>query len=192
MKKKIAVFLFDGFSDWEIAFLTPEIKKSTNFEIMYFSKKAAPVLSMGGLNVHPDVSLEEINLHEPDVLVLPGGTAWEQDLNYEIDAFAGSMFKKGKTIAAICAASVYLAKQGFLNELKHTSNDLNYLKSLAPNYSGEQNYVHELAVTGDNVITANGIAPVEFAREVFAKIELYNSNELEKWFQLFKNGVWSE
>lgn len=41
-------------------------------------------------------------------------------------------------------------------------------------------------------ITANDIASIEFTREIFAKLELFNSNELEKWFQLFKNGIWSE
>ncbi len=32
------IFLFDGFSDWEIAYLTPEIKKNNAFDLVYFSK----------------------------------------------------------------------------------------------------------------------------------------------------------
>ena len=39
MKKNVFVFLFDGFADWEIAYLTPEIKKNKQFELIYFSKK---------------------------------------------------------------------------------------------------------------------------------------------------------
>lgn len=48
-KKKIYVFLFNGFSDWEIAYLTPEIKKNEDFELIYFSKGGNSISSMGGL-----------------------------------------------------------------------------------------------------------------------------------------------
>lgn len=33
---KICVFLFNGFSDWEISYLTPEINKSKEIELIYF------------------------------------------------------------------------------------------------------------------------------------------------------------
>ena len=81
---------------------------------------------------------------------------------------------------------------GILNDLKHTSNDLNYLKAIAPKYIGETNYENKLAVSDRNIITANGIAPIEFAKEIFTKIELYDLDHIEKWFQLFKNGIWKE
>ena len=51
MIKKIYVFLFDGFSDWEIAYLTPEINKHKNFKLVYFSSGSGMVTSMGGLQV---------------------------------------------------------------------------------------------------------------------------------------------
>jgi hypothetical protein len=69
---------------------------------------------------------------------------------------------------------------------------LNYLKGIAPKYSGDENYQHSLAVTDRNIITANGIAPIEFACEIFKTIGLYSDDNIEKWFQLFKNGIWSE
>jgi hypothetical protein len=95
-------------------------------------------------------------------------------------------------IAAICGATIYLGRKGLLNNLKHTSNDLYYLKGVAPEYSGEKSYVNSLAVTDENLITANSIAPIEFAREIFTKLKLRSDNDIEKWFQLFKNGIWSE
>ena len=33
---------------------------------------------------------------------------------------------------------------------------------------------------------------IEFATEIFKKIKLKPDDEIEKWFQLFKNGIWSE
>ena len=192
MNKKIYIFLFDGFSDWEISYLTPEINKNENFELVYFSKDGSSVSSMGRLNVKPDISLSEINIDELDMLILPGGTTWGTVENEELNQLVKAVFEKGKPVAAICAATVYLAQLGLLENLKHTSNDINYLKAIAPQYRGEENYINSLAVTGENIITANGIAPIEFAREIFEKIELYDRAGIEKWFQLFNNGIWSE
>lgn len=191
MKANIYVFLFDGFSDWEIAYLTPEIKKNEKFKLTYFSKNGNPVLSMGGLRVTPDISLEDVVIDEVDMLVLPGGAAWENDENNEIEHLVKHQFASRKGIAAICAATTYLGKHGVLDNLKHTSNDLNYLKEIAPQYLGEKNYINTLAVTDEHVITANGIAPIEFAKEIFIKLKLYDLDTAEKWFQLFKNGVWT-
>ncbi len=192
MKKKIFVFLFDGFSDWEIAYLTPEIKKSENFELVYFSKEGKSISSMGGLQILPDTSLKVIAKDDIDLLILPGGNAWEKGENNEIEQLTKDVFDSGNTIAAICAATTYLGQLGILNDLKHTSNDLNYLKAIAPKYIGQTNYENKLAVSDRNIITANGIAPIEFAKEIFTKIELYDLDHIEKWFQLFKNGIWKE
>lgn len=190
MKKKIFVCLFEGFSDWELAYLTPEINKSEQFELIYFSKDGKPISSRGGLQVIPNTSLDEISLKSIDMLILPGGEAWEKGENEEINNLAENLFELGKPIAAICAATTRLGQLGLLNKLKHTSNDLNYLKAVALEYGGEMQYQNTLAVSDENVITANGIAPIEFAKEIFRKIGLYDEETAEKWFQLFKNGVW--
>ena len=192
MKKKIYVFLFDGFSDWEISYLTPEINKSEQFDLVYFSKNGDLITSMGGLLIKPTNSLDDLKIEDANMLILPGGAAWEKGENKEIEKITRDLFGTGKPIAAICAATTYLGQLGLLNGLKHTSNDLNYLKGIAPKYSGDDNYQNSLAVTDRNIITANGIAPIEFAREIFKAIGLYNDDNVEKWFQLFKNGIWSE
>jgi len=189
---KICVFLFNGFSDWEISYLTPEINKSKQFELVYFSTDGNPVTSMGGLQVVPTISLNELHIDDVDMLILPGGTAWENGGNKEIENMTLELYQAGKAIAAICAATAFIGQLGLLNDLKHTSNDLYYLKAVASEYKGDSNYQQALAATGNNVITANGIAPIEFASEIFKKIGLKSDEELEKWFQLFKNGVWSE
>ncbi len=189
--KKIFIFLFDGFSDWEIAYLTPEIHKSRQFDLIYFSQNGITVSSMGGLQIKPTSTLSQINLQDIDMLILPGGTAWEKGENDELIPFTKDIFKMGKPIAAICAATAYLGQLGFLNNLKHTSSDINYLKYIAPDYCGDKYYQNELAVTDKNMITAKGTAPIEFAREIFKTLSLYDDNEIEKWFQLFKYGIWS-
>ena len=192
MNKKIYVFLFNGFLDWEISYFTHEINKSEQFELVYFSDNGEIVTSMGGLQIKPMIALNNVKLENIDMLILPGGAAWEKGEVTGIEKLTKSVFDRGKPIAAICAATTYLGQLGLLDKLKHTSNDLNYLKGVVQKYCGEENYQNTLAETDKNIITANGIAPIEFAKEIFRKIGLKSETEIEKWFQLFKNGIWSE
>jgi putative intracellular protease/amidase len=187
---KIYIYLFDGYSDWEIAYLAPELNKSENHELIYLSEHGDRVTSMGGLRVEPSGSLHEVELEEMSLLILPGGEAWENENPKGIKQLLREAYDSNKNIAAICAATTFLGRSGMLNEVKHTSNDLNYLKGIAPAYQGEPYYQNTLAVTDGNIITANGIAPIEFAREIFRKVGLYDEATLEQWFQLFKNGIW--
>ena len=103
-----------------------------------------------------------------------------------------AQLSSGRALAAICASTTYLGRLGILDQVKHTSNDLDYLGRYAPQYQGEAHYLDVLAVTDKNIVTANGIAPIEFAREVFTVLELYDVSQIEKWFQLFKHGIWNE
>ncbi|MEL7005084.1 MAG: type 1 glutamine amidotransferase family protein [Bacteroidota bacterium] len=192
MKKKVFIFLFNGFSDWEISYLTPEVNKSNEYDLIYFSIESSPITSMGGLKVLPDISIKGLDINEVEMLILPGGEAWEGDGNDHIDTIVQSLFAKGKTIAAICAATTYLGKKGILDEVKHTSNDPDYLKSIASAYKGGNNYINTSAIADQNIITANGTAPIEFTREVFRKLNLYNESDIETWYQLFKNGAWDK
>lgn len=191
MTDKIHVYLFDGYSDWEIAFLTPEIHKSEAFDIIYFADTKAPVTSMGGLTVIPNMALTDINADDVEMLVIPGGNIWLNGNKQSIDTLVNQLHEKKKSIAAICGATIYLAQLGILDSVKHTSNDLGYLKAVVPNYKGEDCYTATLACSDAHLITANGVAPIEFARAIFDKIKLNSAEDIEKWFQLFKNGIWS-
>jgi len=186
------VFLFDGFADWEIAYLMPELKKSEKIDLKTFTINGSSITSMGGLEISPNISLAKIETGKSSILVLPGGNAWETREINGIDELVKRFNEKNNVIAAICGATTYLGENGYLNRIKHTSNDLNYLKSTAPNYKGEKNYQFELVVTDENIITAGGISSIEFAREIFRKVNLFDEKSLESWYQLFKNGIWTE
>jgi putative intracellular protease/amidase len=189
--KSIYIFLFDGFSDWEISYLAPELKKSEKINLKYFTMDGLEVTSMGGLKITPDLSMQELNVDTASVLVLPGGSAWEEKSIKGMDGLVEKLHASHQTIAAICSATTYLGQKGYLDTVKHTSNALDYLKYIAPEYKGEKEYQSDLAVTDKNIITANGFSPIEFAREIFKSIELKSEEDIEKWFQLFKNGIWA-
>ena len=96
------------------------------------------------------------------------------------------LLNQNVTIAAICGATVALAKNGILNNRKHTSNDKEFLKMICPDYSGEENYLNKPAVIDNNLITASWLAPLEFSYEVFKKMNVMKSETLEAWYQLYK------
>lgn len=85
-----------------------------------------------------------------------------------------------------------LGQNGYFDNIKHTSNSIDYLKYIASEYKGEKNYQPYSSVSDKNIITGNGFSPIEFAREVFKSINLKSEEDIEKWFQLFKNGIWDE
>lgn len=188
--KKIYIYLFDGYSDWEIGYLTPEIRKNKDSEIVYFSKDGKDVISMGGLQVRVSESLNDIDINQMNMLILPGGSMWEGKCDEKIEGLIRTAYAKNKTVAAICGAVTCLARLGMLDKVKHTANDLNYLKAIVPSYRGETEYQHTLAFEDQGIITASGIAPLEFAREVFRISGLKSDEENENWYQLFKNGIW--
>lgn len=191
-KENIYVFLFNGFSDWEIGYLTSELRKSEKINLKYFTIDGSEITSAGGLKITPDLSLEQLNSDDISILVLPGGTAWEDKSIKGIDKIIETLYSENKIIAAICGATIFLGQKGYLDKVKHTSNALDYLKYIAPEYKGEKNYQSDLSVSDNNIITANGTAPIEFAREIFKEIKLHSEKDIEKWFQLFKNGIWTD
>ena len=56
---------------------------------------------------------------------------------------------------------------------------------VCPNYSGGEYYQDKPAVADANIITANGIAPLEFSYELFKKAELMKPATLEAWYNLY-------
>lgn len=188
--KKIYIYLFDGYSDWEIGYVTPEIRKNQDFEIVYFSKNGEDVISMGGLQVKVSESLNDVDMDQMTMLILPGGTMWEGKCDEETKGLIRAAYAKNKPVAAICGAVTCLAGLGMLDRVKHTANDLNYMKAVVPCYEGESLYQQTLAFEDQGIITASGIAPIEFAREIFKATEIKSEEEIENWYQLFKNGIW--
>lgn len=55
---------------------------------------------------------------------------------------------------------------------------------ICPNYKGE--IFHEMGpVTSDeNLVTASGIAPLEFATEVLKILDVFSPETLQSWFNL--------
>ena len=99
---------------------------------------------------------------------------------------AKAFLAAGVPVAAICGATVGLALAGIIDERSHTGNSPAQLK--ATGYRGAACYQNQPAVTDGNLITASGIAPIEFAYQVLKKLEVYTPEMLEAWYGLYKTG----
>jgi hypothetical protein len=69
------------------------------------------------------------------------------------------------------------------HDREHTSAAAEYLA--ATGYHGGGRYREAPAVTDGDLITAGPTEPVAFAREIFARLDLYEPQVLEAWFRLF-------
>ncbi len=156
------------------------------YQLKTFSINGKPVRTIGGLLITPDLSLNEVAYSDAEMLILPGGTSWEEGGNQEVALLAKKFHENQIKVAAICGATLGLAKIGLLDSLKHTSNSKDYL--LNSQYQGADYYVDVLSVSDKGVITASGTASLEFAREIFKELNLYTTEALEAWYKLFKTG----
>jgi putative intracellular protease/amidase len=191
MTPQVHVLVFDGFADWEPAYALAELRRSGHQEVVAVGFGPQPVTSMGGLRVVPDRTLNEVRGEDVRVLIVPGGDLWEREDAYpraELEALLGRVAAAERPIAAICGATVALARARLLDNRRHTSNTPGYLSEHAPAYRGAAQYQPSLAVRDRGVITASGLGAVEFAREIFAELQIFDGSDAALWFDMFKHG----
>ncbi|OMF12153.1 glutamine amidotransferase [Paenibacillus amylolyticus] len=191
--RNVYLYVFDTMSDWEIGYLTAELNSGRYFrkevellQVITVGADKHPVTTMGGLNILPHISIDECALKSNDVIILPGGNTWMDTIHDPLLKKVTASIEEGTVIAAICGATVGLAKMGLLNSRQHTSNDLEYLKMICPDYTGETYYETEPAVTDGNVVTASGIAPLEFTMHVLKRLDVFAPETLQAWSNLYQ------
>lgn len=189
--RQVLVFLTDGFADWEASYVCAELNKpNSGYQVKTIAVDLEPKTSMGGLRVLPDYDMS-IDWAQLDIamLIVPGGTGWSEPINVQAKELIQHCFEREAGVAAICDATTFLGRHGFLEQHKHTSNSLPDLKLGAPNYSGDEYYVEAQAVVDRQLITANGSAAVEFTKLILEKLNVYQGEVLEQWYGIFKNGI---
>ena len=188
----VHLFVFQGMADWEAAHAIAAINNSRyqlvpgRFRIATVAASLDPVTTMGGLRIQPDLALNDVSPIGSSLLILPGGERWESRGNDVALEKARNFVAVGVPIAAIGAATLALARAGLLDNRRHTSNSREYL--VGHGYHGGSHYCDAPAITDKYVITASGVASVDFAREIFKILNLYSSATLDAWYALYKSG----
>jgi putative intracellular protease/amidase/catechol 2,3-dioxygenase-like lactoylglutathione lyase family enzyme len=159
----------------------------------YVNKVAAltlePVKSIGGFRTLPDYSFDTMP-DEYAALVLIGGFGWSTPVAEQVIPIVKQAIEKGRIVGAICNAASFMAKHGFLNVVKHTGNGLEQLKLWGgDNYTNSDGYIHAQAVSDRNIVTANGSATLEFAKELLLLLENDTPERIEMYYQFNKQGA---
>ena len=193
----IYLYVLDTLADWEIAFLTAEInsgrycrKDIAKPEIIKVGNTLSAIHTMGGIQIMPDIDVDAMNIKNGDFVILPGADTWQNGNNQKIiDKIKGN---SGITIAAICGATMALADNGMLDNIRHTSNGKGFLEMFCKNYRGANLYEDKPATVDTNIITASGTAPLEFTYEVLQKMNVMNPDALNAWYNFYstKEAQW--
>jgi putative intracellular protease/amidase len=184
---KAAVFLLEGYADWELGFLLPGITDSPEGSIVSFSLEGRPVVSMGGLRVTPDTSIDKIRPEDFSILILPGAKIWADGEIKPITELGKAFLAANKPVAGICGATLAVGWMGKFGQCAHTSNSVEFLGKNLPGYNSHANYRDEPAVTGGKLITASGLGAIEFTREVLKMLKTHSDEEIEGWYRMLKN-----
>lgn len=167
----IVTILSEGYADWETALLNAGAKQYFGITTQFATPGGQVVTSAGGLRVMPDLAVEDIDVSVIDALVVNGGTAWSREDAPDVSAVLVAARDAGKTVAAICDATLALARAGLLDDVAHTSN---HSENLTPTgYRGAAHYLDQpQAVVDGRIVTAAGTAPVSFMGGVLESLGL--------------------
>jgi len=193
MKKTILFVILQQYADWEAAYVASAITMlgQGQYDIKTVSLSKDYVQSIGGFRVLPDYDIKSVP-NDYDALVLIGGMTWRNENAQQVKPLVMDCYQKGKVLAGICDASAFLGTTGVLNEVAHTSNDLNDLKQWAGSiYTGETKYISKQAICDRNVITANGTASMEFAKEILLALNVASEEKITDWYNFHKLGFYT-
>lgn len=144
---KAYVFLANGFEDVE-ALAPVDILRRGGVEALLVSTTGTKeVTSAHGVTLLADLTIEEANLQDADLLMLPGGMPGAANLN-EHEGVRSALLgqaEKGGFIGAICAAPLVLGGLGLLQGRRATC------------YPGFEQYLIGADVTGELVTVSGNI-----------------------------------
>jgi putative intracellular protease/amidase len=191
MSKQTAhVALYDDLADWEVGHLLAELRTGrftgTRFDVVAVAESMDPITTMGGVRMVPDMILAELEPADSDLLILPGGEAWDAGGGEPFAAAAKQFMDAGVPVAAICGATAGLARAGLLDGRAHTSAAPDYLAMTG--YAGAHHYVDERAVVDGNLVTAGPQSPVQLATATLRRLELASDETLDAYERLFDRG----
>lgn len=194
MKQEVLFLVLNDYADWEGAHLAASLNAGVmpGSEVKYITKTVAPTLdavrSIGGFRTLPDYSFLTMPT-DYAALILIGGMQWASPEAEQIVPFVEDALQRGKIVGAICNAASFMAKHGFLNDVKHTGNTIQQLKLWGGNqYTNEVGYQEQKAASDGNIVTANGTAQLEFTHELLLLLQADTPDRIDESYNFYKNG----
>jgi 4-methyl-5(b-hydroxyethyl)-thiazole monophosphate biosynthesis len=147
--KTAFIFLANGFEEIEAVGIIDLLRRA-GVEISIVSiEDTIVVTGAHDIAIEADLHINDISASDIDALILPGGMPGSDNLNRcePLKKMLSDHHKKGKLIAAICAAPLVFGELGLLNGLRATC-----YPSFEPRLTGAI-LTDEPAVVDGNVIT---------------------------------------
>lgn len=189
--KQVLFVLLDQYADWEAAHLAAVVNQTAGWRVRSVAPGGTPVRSLGGLAVTPDLDVAQACEIDFAGLVLIGGLSWRKDAAKSVEPLVRLGLERNAVLGAICDATVFLGSLGVLNDIPHTSNLPDDLQAFAgERYSGAEHYQKQQAVRSGRIVTANGAAALDFAREMLVALGVMTEEDAGKWYRLFKFGFY--
>ncbi len=195
MSNEILYVLLPDFASHEMVYLMEalssdeaQLKPSPKYINKILAHTLEPVTAIGGFRVLPDYSFENMP-EDYAALILIGGFGWRTPLADKVVPLVSKAIADSKIVGAICNAASFMAQHGFVNHIAHTGNGLDQLKLWGgENYTNAAMYQHKQAVSDRRIVTANGSASLEFAKELLLLLGNDTPERIEMYYQFNKQG----
>lgn len=195
MNNEILYILLPDFASHEMVYLMEavssdeqQIKTDPKYVNRTVAPSSGPVTAIGGFKVIPDYTFDDM----PDdyaALVLVGGYGWLTPAADRVVPLVRKAVEAGKVVGAICNGASFMARCGFLNNVRHTGNGLEQLQLWGgAAYTNPEGYLHRQAVSDGGIVTANGSAALEFAKELLILLENDTPERIEMYYQFNRQG----
>ena len=112
----IYIILGKGFEETE-AVASGDVLRRAQIPMQYAGIGGRLVEGAHGITLQADITVEEMNLRDMDMIVLPGGMGGVESIEASPAAMAAVEYalKHDRYVAAICAAPTILGKRGWLD-----------------------------------------------------------------------------
>lgn len=196
MKNNVLFVLLDKYAEWEAAPLAAALNSGvtplgdTRYTTATVAPTADAVSSIGGFSTLPDYDFDSIP-QDYAALVLVGGMSWDRPEAGRVEELVARTLREGKTVGAICNGASFMAAHGFLNDVAHTGNGLDQLRLWGgERYTNPEGFIERQAVADGSIVTANGSAGIEFAREMLLALEADTRENIDAWYDFNKHGLY--
>jgi len=116
---KAFLYILNTLADWEIGYIIAELnsgrffnKTKTTVNLIKIGGTTKPIKTMGGITITPNENINNVVFNKSDLLILPGADTWFEDSNKKIMDLIPELLDQNVTVAAICGATLALAKNG--------------------------------------------------------------------------------
>ena len=196
MKNNVLFVLLDKYAEWEAAPLAAALHSGvtplgdTRYTTATVAPTADAVSSIGGFSTLPDYDFDSMP-QDYAALVLIGGMSWDKPEAGRVEELVARALREGKTVGAICNGASFMAAHGFLNDVAHTGNGLDQLRLWGgERYTNPEGFIERQAVADGSIVTANGSAGIEFAREMLLALEADTRENIDAWYDFNKHGFY--